>query len=175
MQTPEISAFGEILLFIIGAIVFISGGLITARLIRPSRPNAEKLSTYECGEEPAGTAWGQFNIRFFIIAIVFILFEVEILFLFPWATVFGKKEIIEGTNGLWGWFAVVEMFTFILMLAFGLAYVWKKGHLNWVKPEQNVQAYKGIVPSEAYQNFNRKISSNNKEAQKNEQKEGVKV
>src|SRR5262245_36546110 len=108
MDQLHISGFGEVLLYIIGGTLFILAGLFTSRLIRPSRPNAEKLTTYESGEEPISAAWTQFNIRFYIIALIFILFEVEIVFLFPWATVFAKKELIEQTDGRWGWVALTE-------------------------------------------------------------------
>lgn len=156
MINTDISAFGEILLYIVGGFVFVLGGLFTAWLIRPSRPNVEKLSTYESGEEPSGTAWGQFNIRFYVIAIIFVLFDVEIVFLFPWATVFGQKELIAATNGLWGWFALTEMFLFIGILALGLAYVWAKGFLDWEKPQGTRSTYKGVVPKELYEEVNRR-------------------
>ncbi len=158
MIDPGISDFGEILLYIVGGIVFVLGGLLTASLIRPNRPNIEKLATYESGEEPAGTAWGQFNIRFYIVALVFILFDVEIIFLFPWATVFGQKKLVEATDGLWGWFALTEMFLFIGILALGLAYVWAKGYLSWVKPDNIRSTYKGVVPEELY----KKVGSSDK-------------
>src|SRR5687768_7873859 len=106
MQSTQLSDFGVILLFIVGAIAFVVLALVVSWLIRPSRPNYEKLTSYECGEDPVGNAWGQFNVRFYIIALIFILFEVEILFIFPWATVFGNKEKIDSTNGLWGWFSL---------------------------------------------------------------------
>lgn len=154
MINTDISAFGEILLFIVGGVIFVLGGLLTAWLIRPHRPNVEKLATYESGEEPAGTAWGQFNVRFYVIALVFILFDVEIVFLFPWATVFGQQALIEATGGLWGWFALAEMFIFIGILALGLAYVWAKGYLDWVKPEQGKSSFKGVVPPELYEKVN---------------------
>jgi NADH-quinone oxidoreductase subunit A len=157
MQETQLSAFGEILLYIIGAIVFIGGGLFTAYLIRPFRPNEEKLATYECGEEPTGTAWGQFNVRFYIIALIFILFEVELIFFFPWATVFGQQALVEGTQGVWGWFAIVEMFAFVFILALGLAYAWAKGYLNWIKPHPEVSLFKSKVPSKYYEEFNKKI------------------
>ena len=134
------------------------GGLFTAWLIRPHRPNVEKLTTYESGEEPAGTAWGQFNVRFYVVALVFILFDVELVFLFPWATVFGQKELVEATGGLWGWFALTEMLVFIAILALGLAYVWAKGYLNWEKPESLEHTYKGLVPKELYEKINKKSS-----------------
>src|SRR5215510_6574695 len=109
-----ISEFGEVLLFLIGGSLFILITFLVSKLVRPNRPNAQKLSTYESGEEPISTAWTQFNIRFYIVALIFILFEVELVFLFPWATIFSRKELIEETNGLWGWFSFAEMLIFIL-------------------------------------------------------------
>src|SRR5215510_10849603 len=109
MNQQYLSAFGEILLFIIGGIVFILVTLLVSRIVRPNRPNPEKLSTYESGEEPITAAWTQFNIRFYIVALIFLLFEVEIVFLFPWATVFANKKLIQETNGAWGWFSLIEM------------------------------------------------------------------
>ena len=91
----QLTEFGKILLYIIGAILFVGIGLFTAFLIRPNRPNVEKNTNYECGEDPIGLAWGRFNPRFYIVALIFILFDVEIVFLFPWATVFGNKELID--------------------------------------------------------------------------------
>src|SRR4051794_9113775 len=110
MENSQLSGFGVILLFIIGAVLFVLSILGLSKLIRPNRPNFEKMTSYESGEDPVGSAWGQFNTRFYIIALIFILFEVEMIFLFPWATVFGQKELIEGTNGLWGWFSLFEVF-----------------------------------------------------------------
>lgn len=156
MENPQLSDFGTILLFIIGAIVFVALALSFSRLIRPNRPNYEKLTSYECGEEPVGNAWGQFNARFYIIALVFLLFEVEIIFLFPWATVFGDEERIKETNGLWGWFSLVEMFLFLFILIAGLAYAWAKGFLDWVKREAEVKNYRSPVPKELYEQVNEK-------------------
>ena len=116
--------FGRVFIFFIIGAVFTAGGLITAWAIRPSRPYAEKLSTYECGEEPVGYSWVRFNIRFYVVALIFLLFDVEIVFLFPWALVFQKL----------GMFAFVEMFIFLVILAVGYAYVWVKGDLEWDKP-----------------------------------------
>nr|WKN39835.1 NADH-quinone oxidoreductase subunit A [Tunicatimonas sp. TK19036] len=163
MQNTELSGFGEILLFIIGGALFVLITLLVARFIRPDRPNEEKLTTYESGEDPLGTAWGQFNPRFYIIALIFILFDVEIVFLFPWATVFGQKALIEQTGGVWGWFALVEMTIFILILALGLAYAWAKGFLDWVKPHVKVPHYNSPVPPEMYQQINQKYETTNRE------------
>ncbi len=156
VSTNEIylSAFGEVLLFIIGGIIFVLVAFFTSSLLRPNRPNAQKLSTYESGEEAISSPWTQFNIRFYIVALIFLLFEVEILFLFPWVTVFARKDLIEETNGMWGWFAVLEVVVFILVLALGLAYAWVNGHLEWIKPEPNPTQMTSPVPKEFYQKIN---------------------
>lgn len=154
MEESGLSSFGEILIFIIGGFLFVIGGLITAKIIRPSRPNEQKLTTYESGEEPLGSAWGRVNVRFYLIAIIFLLFEVEIVFLFPWASVFGSKVLIDQTDGLWGWFSLVEMFIFIAILSLGLAYAWAKGYLDWPKPEIETKEYKSPIPSTLYDQIN---------------------
>lgn len=157
MFSSQLTDFGEILLYLIGTIIFIIGGLITAWLVRPDRPNLEKNTTYECGEQPTGTAWGQFNTRFYIVALIFVLFDVEIVFLFPWATVFGQKTIIEGTQGIWGWFALVEMIIFISILALGLVYAWAKGYLDWVKPLPKKPDFTSKIPLKMYEGVNKKV------------------
>jgi NADH-quinone oxidoreductase subunit A len=151
-----ISEFGQILIFLIGGILFLSVSFLVARLIRPNRPNEQKLETYESGEEPISTAWSQFNMRFYIVALIFILFEVEIIFLFPWATVFADKKLIHETNGAWGWFALTEMIIFILILALGLAYAWVNGLLDWIKPVPKMNDIDSAVPKELYNNINEK-------------------
>ena len=156
MENKEISEFGMVLLFIIGGILFTGLCLFVARLLRPNRPNDEKLSSYECGEDAVGDAWSQFNVRFYIIGLIFLLFEVEIVFLFPWATVFGQKDLIEGTDGRWGWFALVEAFLFVGILVLGLAYAWVNGFLEWVKPDQEINSYASKIPRKLYEEINRK-------------------
>jgi NADH-quinone oxidoreductase subunit A len=158
-QQKYLSAFGEVLLFILAGIIFILVTLVVSKIVRPHRPNAEKLSTYESGEEPVSSAWSQFNIRFYIIALIFLLFEVEIVFLFPWATVFANKELINETNGLWGWFSLIEMIVFILVLALGLAYAWVNGHLDWVKPDPKPTEFSSPVPKNHYDAINEKYKS----------------
>ena len=99
------------------------GYLFLQKILSPGRKTPEKLSTYECGENIEGKAWIQFNIRFYVVALIFIIFEVEVVFLFPWAVIY--KEL--------GLFAFIEMVVFIGILVVGLAYVWRKGDLEWVK------------------------------------------
>ena len=153
-----LSDFGYILLFIISGIIFVALMLFIAKLIRPNRPNLEKLSTYESGEEPDGNANVRFNMRFYVIALIFVLFDVELIFLFPWATVFGNQHLIELTDGMWGWFSIVEMFIFLGILVLGLAYAWVKGHLDWVRPEVTKSNYQSNVPPTLYENINKKYS-----------------
>lgn len=151
----HLSDFAYILLFVLGGVLFILGGLFTAYLIRPDRPNPEKLSIYESGEETIGSARGSFNARFYILALMFILFEVEILFLFPWSTVFGRADLIKGTDGLWAKVAIFEMYLFIGILVLGLAYVWAKGYLDWAKtaPKKNEIEPITHIPREAYSKY----------------------
>ena len=120
-----LTAYSSVLVFlgaIVGILVFT---LLLWKVIRPSRFSEEKLTTYECGEDPTGNAWIQFNIRFYVFALIFIVFDVEAVFLLPWATVF--KAL--------GPLAYVEGLVFIAILAVALAYVWRKGDLAWVRPE----------------------------------------
>lgn len=151
-----ISEFGKILIFLIGGILFLSVSFLIAGLVRPNRPNEQKLETYESGEQPIGTAWPQFNMRFYIVALIFILFEVEIIFLFPWATVFANQKLLDETNGAWGWFSLTEMIIFILILALGLAYAWVNGLLDWIKPVSKPGDIDSVVPKELYSNINEK-------------------
>lgn len=149
----EISGFGTVLLFVVGGVAFLLVTLLVGKILRPSRPNAEKLTTYESGEEPSGTAWGQFNVRFYVIALIFLLFEAELVFLFPWATVFGKESLLQESGGLWAKFSMVETFIFIGILLIGLAYVWAKGMLEWVRPKPKVSDYQSKIPASAYDKF----------------------
>ncbi|MEX1137864.1 MAG: NADH-quinone oxidoreductase subunit A [Bacteroidota bacterium] len=123
-----LTEFGKVLIFFILGAVFVAGGLIVSWLLRPHKPYPAKLTSYECGEEPIGHAWVRFNVRFYVLALVFLIFEVEIIFLFPWALVY--REL--------GLFAFLEMAVFLLILWVGYAYVWVKGDLNWDKPEPKV-------------------------------------
>jgi len=84
------------------------------------------------------------------------LFDVEIVFLFPWATIFGNKQLIQQTDGLWGWFTLVEMLIFMAILGLGLAYAWVKGHLDWVRPTPKSTIFKSPVASDMYQKINEK-------------------
>src|SRR5690242_20032864 len=111
-----LSEFSFVLLFIVTGVLFVLVSFLASRFLRPNRPNAQKLAPYESGEEPITTPWTQFNVRFYIIALIFLLFEAEIIFLFPWATVFADPQRMAETGGSWGWFALLEMVLFIAIL-----------------------------------------------------------
>ncbi len=110
-----------VFIFIVMALGFTAAGLITAYLVRTSRPSLKKNETYECGEEPVGGAWIQFNMRYYVFALLFVVFDVEAVFLFPWAVVFKS----------FGVSALVELLVFLGILLAGLLYAWKKGSLQW--------------------------------------------
>ena len=120
-----LTAHASILVFLISAVLFLALVLVLWKALRPSRPSEEKLTTYECGEDPTGNAWIQFNIRFYVFALIFVIFDVEAVFLLPWAVVF--REL--------GPLAYVEGLVFIAILVVALAYVWRKGDLAWVRAE----------------------------------------
>jgi len=126
MPTQDfLTVHSSILSFLVVAVGFLAFNLLLWWLIRPSRLSEEKLTTYECGENPEGTAWVQFNIRFYVFALIFVVFDVEAVFLLPWAVVFKKL----------GMLAFVEGLVFIGILVVALAYVWRKGDLEWVRAE----------------------------------------
>ncbi len=109
------------LFFIVGLIIPV-GAIGIAFLLSPKKPNPVKISTYECGIEPVGEGWVQFKAQYYIFALVFLVFDVETVFLFPWAVKLGQL----------GLFAVIEGIVFILILVAGLVYTWRKGMLEWV-------------------------------------------
>ena len=118
-----------VIVFTVMAIALIIVPLIIQHLISPRHNKGnDKLMSYECGEVPEGSAWVKFNIRFYIIALVFIIFDVEVVFLFPWAAVY--QSFIASGNGL---LVLIEMLLFVIILTIGFAYVWIKGDLDWVK------------------------------------------
>ena len=120
-----LTAHATILVFVGVVIVLLGASLVAWAFLRPSRYSEEKLTTYECGEDPTGNAWIQFNIRFYVVALIFVIFDVEAVFLLPGATVFRELGLL----------AYVEGLVFIGILMVGLGYVWRKGDLAWVRTE----------------------------------------
>ena len=114
-------------LFLIG-IGFVFVTLTIGRLVRPDNPHSEKSSVYECGEVPIGGGVRQFNMRFYLVTFVFVIFDVEIAFMYPVASVF--KELLDSG---WGLLALVEIAIFVLILLVGFVYAWSQGGLDWVR------------------------------------------
>jgi NADH-quinone oxidoreductase subunit A len=115
--------WANVLVFTIVACLFAFGSLTIGRVLRPNKPTPEKLTTYECGEEAIGSAWVQFNVRFYIVALIFLIFDVEIALLLPWTVIFKKIGLL----------ALVEVLVFVGILVAGFIYVWAKGDLEWLK------------------------------------------
>jgi NADH-quinone oxidoreductase subunit A len=152
-QVSQISEFGKVLVFLITGFVLTGALLFLNRLIAPNKPNAIKNSSYECGEEPTGSSWVQLNSRFYVIALVFLLFDVEMVFVFPWATVFGSHDLID-QDERWGWFSLTEMFVFMGILILGLVYVWVKGDLQWIKNKVVAPTVQVNIPASVYSKIN---------------------
>jgi NADH-quinone oxidoreductase subunit A len=116
------SQYAAVLVFLGVGIGMVLITFFFARLIRPANPYPAKNQNYECAEKPIGSSWVKFNNRFYIFGLIFVVFDVEAVFLFPWAVAFGQL----------GFFALVEMVIFILILMFGLYYAWRRGVLKWL-------------------------------------------
>ena len=112
-----------LLLFVVAGFVIGFGGLTVGRIVRPRAPHPEKAVAYECGEPAIGDGWVQFDLRFYTVALVFIVFDVEIALLWPWAVVF--REL--GGPAFWAFLV------FFLLIAIPFLYEWKSGYLNWVR------------------------------------------
>lgn len=145
-----------LLVFVFVGVVFLAANLFVGRLIRPNKPTVMKGEIYECGEEAVGSAAVQFDMRFYVVALLFVIFDVELVFLFPWATVFGSasragnetlpagereaalQRLHAGAStpaGLqdFAGFAFLELLVFFGILLLGFAYLWKRGDLDWVR------------------------------------------
>ena len=109
-------------IFIGFSVVLVGGVLFLGSFLRPTRPSAQKYMVYESGVDPIGDGWSQSQIRYYVFALLFVLFDVEAVFIFPWAT---QLEV-------YGSFGLVEMGLFIFVLILGLVYAWRKGVLRWV-------------------------------------------
>jgi len=130
-----LTEFGKALIFLLLGIIFVVLGLLGAWLCRPRRPYPEKITTYECGEEPVGSAWIRLNVRFYVIALIFLVFDVEVVVLFPWALVYRQ----------FGLFGFLEMAVFLVILFVGYAYVWLRGDLDWDKPKPEIPFIKRMI------------------------------
>jgi len=115
------SQYGPVLVMFALAAVVVIVMVNAGRLLGPRNPTRTKLAAFECGNEASGSAWGRFSVKFYLTAILFVVFDVEVVFLYPWALVLRKL----------GWFGISAMAFFIGVLALGLIYEWRKGALEW--------------------------------------------
>lgn len=114
-----------VVVFALVSAAFGIGSLVAARLIRPHRPNPVKSSAYECGIEAKGDTRGRISVHYYVVAVIFLIFDVETVFLIPWAI---KYEVL-------GLFGLIEMAIFIFILVLAYAYAWRKGALEWIYSE----------------------------------------
>ncbi len=115
-----------VLLFLVLGAVFVPLNLLIGSLVRPKVYEPDKYSSYECGEESEGHLFNQFNPRFYIIALIFVIFEVELVFLFPWALLLRQLS----------WYGFVVGLIFLVVLLLSLVYEWGKGNLEWIMPQR---------------------------------------
>nr|WP_092882497.1 NADH-quinone oxidoreductase subunit A [Actinopolymorpha cephalotaxi] len=117
------ATYTTVLLVVLAGVAFAAVAFGANRLLRPHRPTREKLLTYESGVDPVGEGWAQTHVRYYVYAYLYVVFAVDAIFLFPWATVFAAPGF--------GWATLTEMFVFIGFIAVGLLYAWRKGVLTW--------------------------------------------
>src|SRR5688500_12173950 len=155
---PDLVLF--LLIFIAAGGVLLGAALVAGRLVRPDRPSPEKAEVYECGEPAVGSAWVQFDLRFYVVALLFVIFDVELAFFFPWAVVFGTATraadptlpadqraaavdvLVPGSGATApdpavmqsvAWLAFADVAVFFGVLLVGFAYLWRRGDLEWVR------------------------------------------
>jgi len=109
--------------FVVIGSLFVAVALTSSWLLSPKKPSDAKATTYECGVEPIGPPWVQFRAGYYVYALLYVIFDIETVFLYPWAVTFGQPGI--------GWFIFFEMIIFVSILVGGLAYAWKEGALKW--------------------------------------------
>jgi NADH-quinone oxidoreductase subunit A len=124
---PSQTGYLAILIVLLVVTVMGVGILVVNRLLGPRRVNAVKTAPFECGSDPIGSARQRFSVKFYLVAIFFIVFDIESVFMYPWAALFREMIVEPGV----GWITFGEMFVFVGILAAGLAYVWRRGALDW--------------------------------------------
>lgn len=127
----------SVTLFLIVGAGFVLANLIIGQIARPALPNAEKATVYECGEPAIGSSWVQFDLRFYIVALVFLVFDVEVALFYPWAVAYGNAPELGAAIGMTASavraVAIVDMLFFFGVLLVGFAYLWRFGYLDWVR------------------------------------------
>ncbi len=128
MSANEFDVLMPVVIMLAIAVLLFAGALGAAYIISPSKPTELKSTPYECGELPIGDAWAAFNIRFYVVGLIFIIFDVESVLMFPVATIFRRAN--DAGNGS---YVLVMFISFISVLCVGIAYCWRKGDLDWVR------------------------------------------
>lgn len=131
MTPASFDGLMPVVIFMALAVALFVGGHFASVLLAPSKPSHLKSTPYECGEQPVGSAWSMFNIRFYVVGLIFIIFDVESVLMFPVAAIF--RELNDMGQGP---YALIVFLSFISVLIEGIAYCWKKGDLDWVKSFQ---------------------------------------
>jgi NADH-quinone oxidoreductase subunit A len=146
-----VNPYGNIFVFFVMGFLFVFLNMVLVKLIAPRRPNVEKNKTYECGEDPIGSGWINFNARFYLIAILFIIFDVEIILVLP--VIVNFRDYVRSDRGLT---AFLDIFMFVTVLFLGLVYAWKNGYLEWLRSvrrqlliEGKVTRVKDIIATES--------------------------
>ena len=127
------------LFLFLGGLGFVLGNLVLSHILHPHVRTREKYTTYECGEDPVGHAWVQFNHRFYLIALIFVVFDVEVVLMFPWVVAYRA----------YGWMGVVDLMIFVGLMVVALVYAWAKGALVWDKPRPRYTSATLEKPPEA--------------------------
>lgn len=151
MSVAYLQPLIDIAVFTGTGILFITAVLLLSRWLSPAKVSAEKNLAYESGENPEGRSWPAVSTGYFVVALLFLLFEIEIIFLVPLALNFG--------SGPQSGEILIAIIIFVLVLSFGLVYAWSHGYLNWFSPVKNISAFKSQVPSSLYDDFNKKIEN----------------
>ncbi|HEY0007987.1 MAG TPA: NADH-quinone oxidoreductase subunit A [Tepidisphaeraceae bacterium] len=126
----------SIVIFTLAGLAFVGVGMTAGKLLRPRLDNPAKAEAYECGELPVGSAQVQFDLRFYIIALVYLIFAVEVVLFYPWAVAYGSAEALAdaGQDGFTvRQIALTDMLVFFALLMVGFAYLWRFGYLEWVR------------------------------------------
>lgn len=131
MPSNNIDVFMPVVILMFLGVAIVLLAFIASKILRPAHPTEQKQTPYECGEEPMGSAWSQFNIRFYVVGLIFIIFDVESALMFPVVSVF--REYVKAGNGA---LILFEVLMFMFILVAGIAYCWRKGDLDWVKTYQ---------------------------------------
>jgi NADH-quinone oxidoreductase subunit A len=154
------SELGTVLIFFIVGLLFCSLGVFVSHLLssKKKKSSAAKSAVYECGEETSGNAWVQFNMHFYTMGLIFIIFDVEVLLLFPWSINLDEFSTLAYSRQ-WTLLAYTEGILFIFILGLGLVYIWNKDDINWIKPQPKVISIEAGAPPAEYDKINQKYKA----------------